>query len=301
MTQLLSLQHGCVSRRQLLTAGLTRGQIEHRLDRGRLEPVHRGVYTVAGVPDVPLRREAAALLACGPAAVLGLLTAARMWKLFPAPSDASPIDVLLTDGNRGRTRAGIELHRTATITGADRRVLLGLPVTSPVRTLVDVATLDCVSDRRLERALDEALGLRITSIAKLTVAIAAHPGRPGISRVRELLAQRQGSTVTRTDAEERFLALIREAGLPDPQMQAPIAGFEVDAYWPEARFVVEFDSYRWHMLRGNFERDRRKDRALQGLGLLVSRVTWEQMRDERLKVATDIATALARRMRTRSW
>lgn len=262
MTQLLSLQHGCVSRRQLLTAGLTRGQIEHRLDRGRLEPVHRGVYTVAGVPDVPLRREAAALLACGPAAVLGLLTAARMWKLFPAPSDASPIDVLLTEGNRGRTRAGIELHRTATITAADRRVLLGLPVTSPVRTLVDVATLDCVSDRRLERALDEALGLRITSIAKLTGAIAAHPGRSGISRV---------------------------------------AGFEVDAYWPEARFVVEFDSYRWHMLRGNFERDRRKDRALQGRGLLVSRVTWEQMRDERLKVATDIATTLARRMRTRSW
>lgn len=297
LAQLLGLQHGCVSRRQLLAAGLTQSQIQTRIERGQLEPVHRGVYTAAAIPDVPLRREAAALLACGPSAVLGLMTAASVWKILPPQPSSTPIDVALAAGSRGRVVAGIALRQAKTLTDAQIRAHRGLPVTSPERTLLDIATLDELSERRLERALDEALALRITSATKLAGLLAENYGRRGRARLARLLAHRQASTVTRSDAEEMFLGLIRQAGLPDPQMGAAIAGFTVDAYWPQARFAVEIDGYQWHTTWTNFNRDRRKDRALQRLGIQVSRVTWWHMKDEALQLIAEIATALALRTR----
>lgn len=297
LSQLLEAQHACVSRRQLLAAGLTDNQIRTRTTRHQLELVHLGVYTAAGIPELPLRLEAAALLACGPAAVLGLLTAAEMWKLLPPPPGPSRVSVLVTAGSRGRSLAGIDLHRTTTLTTGDIRHLHGLPLTSPERTLIDLASLDAVGDRQLEHALDEALGRRITSLTKLTDAIAGHRSQPGAARLKRQIAARTTSTITKSDFEARFLKLIRQAGLPDPQTQARFGVFEVDAYWPHARFAVEFDSYQWHRVKTNFERDRRKDRTLQRLGIQVTRITWSQMRNDALELIADIATTIAQRAR----
>jgi very-short-patch-repair endonuclease len=249
----------------------------------------------AGV-EVADQRETAAVLAVGDPVALCGLTAAALWRL-PAGADPGGPVQLVIPADRVVRRPGLEVRRARALAQRDIRRIKGLPVTSPERTLLDIAMLDTVSERELDRALDEALALRITSVSKLTTLLAERHGRPGRARLAGLLAQRQGSTATRSEAEERFLALIRAAGLPTPVMQAAIAGFTVDAYWPQARFVVEIDGYQWHTVLSNFNRDRRKDRALQLLGIQVSRVTWGQMEGEAMQLIAEIATTLALRMR----
>ncbi len=259
--------------------------------------MHAGVYSLmpAGV-EVPHQRETAAVLAIGNPVALCGLTAAALWRLGLHTEAGEPVHVIVP-AHRDACRPGLKVHRARGLIRRDIRRIQGLPVTSPERTLLDIATFDTLSERRLERALDEALALRITSVSKLTTVLAASRGRRGRARLAGLLAGREGSTVTRSEAEERFLALIRAAGLPTPQMQAAIAGFAVDAYWPQARFVVEIDGYQWHTVLSNFHRDRRKDRALQRLGIQVSRVTWGQMEGEAIQLIAEIATTLALRMR----
>lgn len=210
LAQLLAAQHGCVARRQLLAAGLSHSQIQTRLARGQLQPIHRGVYTAAGMLGLPLRLEAAALLACGPAATLARMTAARLWRLTP-PCRAIAVELSLATGERGRTRKGIEIRQTATLTRKDIRFRHGLPVTSPERSLIDIAALLTVSTRQLEQALDEALGQRLTTLAKLSGRIAANPTQPGAARLEHLLDVRTTSTITKREAEARFLELIRRA------------------------------------------------------------------------------------------
>lgn len=301
LAQLLGAQHACVARRQLLAAGLTRSQIQTRIERGQLEAIHQGVYTAAGIRDAPLRREAAALLACGPAAALAGTTAARMWKLIPpsaaTPPSSEPVQVVLAAGRRGRSRTGIEVHRSRTLTAKDVRHVDGLPVTSPERTLIDLAIPGVLTDRQLERALDEALAQRITTLPRIKDRVGKNPTLPGTARTRRLLAGRGSSAITDSDAEELFLSLIRQAGLPHPQAQARLDGFVVDFYWPEAKFAVEVDGYRWHQLKTNFERDRHKDRALLRRGIQTTRITWQQLQDDALQLMVDIATTLDRRTR----
>lgn len=178
----------------------------------------------------------------------------------------------------------------------DIRFRQGLPVTSPERSLIDIAALLTLSTRQLEQALDEALGQRLTTLAKLSGRIAANPTQPGAARLEHLLDVRTTSTITKREAEARFLELIRRARLPDPQTQAKIDDvFTVDAYWPQARFAIEYDSYQWHVLKTNFDRDRRKDRALQKLNIESRRVTWQQMTTDTLELIADVAATIARR------
>lgn len=297
LSEICARQRGLVTRRQLLSAGVSSATIDTLVSRRRLHRIHAGVYSLApaGV-EIPHQRETAAVLAIGDPVALCGLTAAALWKLGVHEKPGEPVHVVVP-AHRDPRRPDVRVHRVRRVTQHDIRQVQGLPVTSPERTLLDIATLDWLSERQLERALDEALALRVTSTDKLTTLIAGSRGRRGRARLARLLAQRQGSTVTRSHAEERFLELIRAAGLPTPQMQAAIAGFTVDAYWPQARFVVEIDGYQWHAVFSNFDRDRRKDRALQRLGIQVSRVTWGQMEDEAMQLIAEIATTLALRMR----
>jgi very-short-patch-repair endonuclease len=293
--QIADAQHGLVSRRQLLLAGLTRHMIQTRLEREQLRPAHQGVYVVAQLSDRQSGREAAALLACGPRAVLSHFTAARWWKLVPAHADEL-VDVLIPRaGGRGRSRTGIRVHRTTSLPANQIRRIQGLPLTSPERALLDIAPR--LSPRQLERALDEGLALRITSRTKLETLVAASDGHHGVPPLIPLLDSRRSPTLTHSQIEEHLLSLIRAAGLPDPILQAQLHGFSIDAYWPEARYAVEVDGYPWHTVKTNFERDRRKDRILQQHGIQVTRTTGDQLRDEPLQLVAHIAQTLALRSR----
>src|SRR2546423_6748271 len=146
---LATRKHGVVARRQLVALGLGPGAIDHRVARGRLHPVHRGVYAV-GHPRLTARGLwMAAVLACGPGALLSHRSAAALWGF--QSTAAMRIDVS-APGRRGRP--GIVLHRVGSVHDEDRGKCHGVPVTAVPRTLLDLAGL--VSPDQLPRALEQA-------------------------------------------------------------------------------------------------------------------------------------------------
>jgi very-short-patch-repair endonuclease len=285
-------QRGRVSRRQLLAAGISKAMIETRLAGGSLRRVHLGVYAVGHDAPIPLGAETAALLAVGPDAVLSHETAAALWRLRPPPPEGSPVHITLLSSGVGR-RAGLVLHRTRSLAQRDVGVRERLPLTSPARTLLDLAAT--LRTRELERAIDEALTTRIATGSQLADLLARTPAqRKGRRQLAALLEHRRGSTITRSDAEEVLLDLVRTAALPDPECNVALHGFTFDAVWRADRIVVEVDSYQFHMSKFAFARDRRKDAVLRQAGWEVMRITWDQLEHEPYAVVARLATTLAR-------
>jgi len=291
LAQLAAAQRGLANRRQLLAAGLSPRQIQVRLAREQLRTVHRGVYAVGRGQEPEWFRETAALLACGDHAALSHLAAIRLWGLLPLPPDTE-IDVTTVGGWGGRTQSGVRAHRSHTLTTRQVRQLDGLPVTAPERTLLDASLL--LTERQLERALDEALARRLTSLTKLAEQLVRHRGHAGSGSLRAMVEARRFSTATESEAEERFLALMREAGLPTPRTQVEMHGFRVDVYWPQARLAVEIDGLQWHnRTKKSFERDRRKQQVLQEHEIEVARTTWEQITGKQLQLVAHVSGRLA--------
>ena len=178
-----------------------------------------GVSTRWVIPHAqPFGRETAALLAVGPKAVLSHQSAAFVWGIVPAPPDDVPVDVLVP-ARHVRRRLGIVAHRTTRLDRSEARICQGLPVTSPARTLRDIA--GTVTMRELERAVDEALVRRIVRLQQLRAAVARDKGRRGGPILAALLEHRGNTTITRSQAEERMLELVRAAGFPPPETQRP--------------------------------------------------------------------------------
>ncbi len=253
-----------------------------------LFPEHSGVYGVGPPLQVEFGRETSALLACGDDAVLSHHSAAVVWRILPADPTA-PVEVLGT--KRKGAQSGITIHHTLHLDRIDVRIRDGVPVTSPARTIVDNA--GDLTDRELERALDEALVQNLVRLNQIADALDRLPGRTGTKRLRHLIAAHRELTLTRSELEELFLELIRRAGLPQPQVNVRVHGFLVDFYWPEQRVVFELDGYRFHSTRGAFERDHRKDAILKRAGIDVNRVTWLQLTKEPLAIVAQVALRLS--------
>ncbi len=283
-------QRGRVRRSQLLAAGIGQNAIDRMVARGQLHREHRAVYAVAPPLEVPLGSETAALLACPEGALLSHRSAAEVWRLV-TPSD-HPIDVLIA-GRQAGAPAGVRVHRTRSLLPGDMRIRGGLPVTSPARTISDLAA-GALNARQVERALDEALVSRILHPAQLQGVLSRSTGRRGASLLRSLLARGGQTTLTRSQTEELFLSLVRQAGLPPPLVNTRLHGYEVDFLWPEQGLVVEIDTYRYHGTPAAFERDRRKAAVLTAAGLRVIRATGEQLEHEPLQALVAIGQTLAR-------
>ncbi len=282
-------QHGVVSRAQLHVVGLTRNAVEVRIRNGRLHRVHRGVYAV-GHPRLSLRgRFWAAVLATG--GVLSHRSAAAAWDLLPAPSR-----VEVTTLRRSASVAAIVVHRSRTLAETDRTTTQadGLPVTTVTRTLVDLA--DVLSAHRVERVLHRAEQLRLLDARALTDRLAALPGRRAVALHRglERLAVAEPD-LSRSELEERFLALVATSDLPRPELNVHLHGYEVDALWRPQRLVVELDGAATHLTPTAFERDRRRDAELQVAGYAVVRVTWRQVTREPTAVAATLRALLGGR------
>lgn len=281
-------QLGVVTRGQLVAAGLGPGAIARRRRLGHLHPVHRGVYLVGHRALAPGARELAALHALGVGAVLSDVTAARWWRLLTPAGIEAEICVTVAGRNPG-PRAGIRVRRTATLDVRDTRRLGLLRLTSPARTLVDLAA--ALPPRELEQALAQGERLRIVSRAEVRGALERAGRRRGVRRLRDLLAG-DDPAFTRSQAEELLLGLIRRAELPRPLPNARIAGLEVDFLWPRERLVIEVDGYRYHGDRLAFEADRRRDALLGARGYRVLRFTWRQLRSEPHATVARVAMAL---------
>lgn len=271
VVRLAAGQHGVVTRRQLLGAGLTARVVDRLVRTGGLRTVHRGVYEVGPVSP-PRATLMAAVLACGPSATLSHQSAAGLWEILP-PRSTPPVHVTIRRGNR--QPPDVRLHRSRTLLAEEVTVRDGIPVTVPSRTLLDLAAAGA-RPRTLERALAEALSRRHLTLDHVRATLARHRGRSGSSRLRAVLDDGPPA-LTRSEAEERFLALIRKAGAPPAETNVRVGDLEVDFFWPAERLVVEVDGFSYHGSRRAFERDRRRDAELAALGLRVVRVTWRQL------------------------
>jgi very-short-patch-repair endonuclease len=230
----------------------------------------------------------AAVLACGEGCAVSHRSAAVLWHLLEASDDAE-INVTVP-GPGSRRRPGLRIHTSRRLSPQDLRHLRGLPVTTPGRTLIDLA--DVASPRELERATHEALTRRLLNARRLRTELDQYRGRRGIGRLKKLLDDGDPTTITRSEAEERFLTLVRAAGLPAPEINVRIHGHEVDFLWRDQGLVVEVDGFRFHSTRDAFERDRQRDAELQGAGLRVLRVTWRQLVDLPYATLTHVVRAL---------
>lgn len=255
---------------------------------GRLHRIHRGVYAVGHTADAPLAREAAALLACGDGAVLSHRSAGALWGLADRP--VAVVEATIVGRDCG-ARPGVRVRRARRIADEDVLMRSGLRVTSPARTLVDLAAV--LGERGLRRAVNEALVAGLADEGDLQAALVRSPGRRGGPRVRRLLAETYGPSITRSEAERRLLELLALAGLSTPETNVKVGGYEVDVLWRAERLVVEVDGYAFHGTRTAFERDRLRDAELQASGLAVLRVTWRQIVDTPETTVARIARVLA--------
>jgi very-short-patch-repair endonuclease len=249
--------------------------------------------TVPPLAMPPLAREHAAVLACGPGAFLSHHSAAAVWGIRPAQAPGTTVHVTVVGREAGRRRPGIDARRTVALDRRDRRKREGVPIVSAARALLDIAP--DLAERDIERAFDEALVLNLITLPGVQAMLERYPGRPGSAILRELADPEHNTTATRSQAEERLLALVRKAGLPTPETNVRIGRYTADFFWRRERVIVEVDGYRFHRGRAAFERDRRRDAEHQDAGILVIRVTWRQLEREPEVFLVRLARALALR------
>jgi len=269
---------------QLLSLGASRDQIDDRIKRRHLHPIHRGVYLVGPIPP-QYAYEQAALLALGREAALSHATALYLWHLIP--SLPTSIDVTIPP-HKTAHRARLVIHR-APLERKDIRRRHGLALTSPPRTILDVAaTWD-----ELESLVAEAHYRHLASDQELRAQLERNPHKPGAPRLRAILQLPGGAQRTRSPAEREMVSLLRAAGLTGFEANARIHGYEVDVLFRDHDLVIEVDGYDAHSGRVAFERDRLKRATLTAHGLAVMAVTGRQIRDDPQGVLARILSALA--------
>jgi very-short-patch-repair endonuclease len=270
LIELAGRQHGCVARRQLLALGYADRAIAHRVAGERLVQLFDGVYAVAPVLGGERTRWMAATLTTA-WSVLSHASAAAAWRFRPFET---AFDVVTRPGNGGpEKKDGVLVCRSRTLAG-NATMLDGIPITTPERTLIDIAP--CLGDRALARAVREACRLELTTPSAVFVALARHRGRRGTRRLHAAVSRYSGLPLhrTRSDAEALALELIRDAGRPRPELNERIAGEEADLSWPSWRLIVELDGPQYHL---DASEDLRKQRIWEGAGWIVHRLSTDDV------------------------
>jgi hypothetical protein len=286
--RLAAAQHWALARRQLLALGLTGRQICHRVTTGALRPVHRGVYAY-GRPELQERgRFQAAVLAYGPHAHLSHRSAAVFWGLTET---RPPLPEVTVAGAAHRRQRGLIVHRTRCLTDDDAAIVDGIPVTSVARTLVDLA--GPLTPTRLARAIEQADRTGLLDLRAVVAAAERVSGRRNLARLRRVLATYDDAPPVRSEWERRFVDAVVAASLPRPQVNATVAGLEVDMLWPQWGLIVELDSRSYHADPRSFENDRLRDARLSRAGYRVLRVTYRRFTDDLEAVLDDIRALAA--------
>jgi very-short-patch-repair endonuclease len=284
-------QHGVVAHFQLIALGITRDAIRHRIRTGHLHRLHPGVYAVGHRQLKPAAYRAAAVLACGPTAVLSHRSAAAHWGLRPASQAKHDVTI---PGTSRQPRRSIHIHRTRLLHPDDITTHDNIPITTVPRTIIDFAATS--DNTQTARVIDQAERLELFDLAALDAALARNTHRKGAKTVKQLLTAYRDPADTRSPPEDDFLDLIRSAGLPEPQVNVELEGYIVDFYWPAHRLVVEVDGYDYHNTRRRFESDRRRDAKLGVKSVRVVRYTKRRILDERIAVIEEM-TAFTRNLK----
>jgi very-short-patch-repair endonuclease/predicted transcriptional regulator of viral defense system len=292
LARLASIQHGVVGTWQLLILGYTSRQIARNVASGRLHRLHRGVYAVGHTRLTRKARWMAAVLSCGPDAVLSHRAAAALHGLRPAPKGG--IDVTVCGGNR--SRPGIYVHNVRKLDPADCTMIDGIPITTLERTLLDYA--EVAGEQWTRLAIEAAQRQDRLDLEPYRTMLARNPGRHG--RIPLLAAMSQVSDEapwTQSEPERRLLAGLRARGLPEPSTNVLVQGELVDFHWQRERLVVEVDGDFWHKTPAAREANRRRDVKLQLGGQMVARFSDHLVMRELNRALDEIEALLARRRR----
>ena len=288
ITAIARAQQGSASRQQLLAAGIDRRAIDRRIRSGALIRKHPAVYQLGYANLAKFADETAALLACGPMAMLAGHSATTLWTL--RPGTARPIHILVPDEHFGtRGLDGVIVHRSRILEPRDIRTHRDLPVTSPARTVLDVAAT--LPDRDLGYIVNEGLTRGLLTEADIYEILRRAGRHPGRHTLTNLMANWTG-TLTESQAQRQLLELIREAGLPLPESEVPLLEYRVDMLWRDLNLVVEVDGYGAHGTRSAFERDRRRDARLKTAGFTVIRFTAREIEHDPLAVIAQLAQTI---------
>jgi hypothetical protein len=287
---LVGRQHGVIARSQLFSLGFSKSAIEHRVRTGRLHAVRRGVYAV-GRPQITREgRWMAAVLACGPEAMLSHRSAAALWGF--GEEHPGYIEISVRRHSKPR-HPGIRTHDRPGLWNRDIGTHLGVPVTTPVRTFLDLATV--TGPKTLERAINEADKLDVIDADSLRRALEDHPGQPGICLLRHVL-DKDTFRLSDDELERLFRPLAAAAGLPIPLTKHMVNRFEVDFFWPDLGLVVETDGWRYHRTPSAQTRDALRFQVHVAAGLTPLRFSHWQVKHEPRHVE-DILTKTAANLR----
>jgi very-short-patch-repair endonuclease len=279
------VQHGVVTREQLLALGLGKAAIAHRVGIGLLHPIHAGVYAVGHRPVSPYAYAMAAVLACGDGAALSHRSAATLWGVERAWRQ--PLEVT---ARAARRRPNLRIHRSRTLGARDITEHFGIPVTTPARTVLDNAPR--LTDAALARAVNDLRLAGYLKLGELTEFLARQSPTAAAKRLRQHTAQR---APTRSEFEDAFRAFAERYRLPELLVNTHVAGHEADVFFPAHRLVIELDGWDYHSDRAQFEVDRNRDADLLAAGVATVRLTWERMHLTPDEEAARLHRILARR------
>jgi hypothetical protein len=281
--ELAGRQHGLLARRDLLALGFGPRSIEHRVTKGRLHLVMRGVYAVGWPGMTQERRWMAAVLACGDGAALGHRSAAALWGIGKQRHGRVDVSVRRRCLHR---RDGLKVRSRLSLPERDVTVHRGIPVTTPVRTLVDLAAE--VGWRTIERAVNDADKRDLVDPETLREALDGYRGVPGVRLLRAVL-DKHTFRLSDMDLEVLFRPIARSAGLPEPLTKQMVNDYEVDFHWPELGLVVETDGLRYHRTPSSQSRDQRRDQTHTASGLTTLRFSHYQVKHEPTYVRSVLA------------
>ena len=290
IAELAACQHGVLGRAQLVALGFRRGAIDYRIRRRRLHQVFRGAYSVSPIVSGMGRWKAAAL-AIGPDSVLSHPSGAALWAMRPSFGRIVHVTIPRAIGRR----EGLRFHRSL-LPADERTEVEGIPVTTPGRTLLDLAGV--LSRPQLEQAVGRTEALRLTHTLPLHALLDRYPRRPGIANLRGLLAKGDRG-VAEPGLEEAFLAFVATLGFPRPELNVWLRlgdhWIKADCLWREERLIVELDSRTHHHTVRAFERDRDRDRRALVAGWSTIRVTWRMLDLQSGELERDLTRLLSAR------
>lgn len=282
-------QWGYITRAQLFALGLSASDIKYRVAIGRLIPVHAGVYAVGYLNRTPIARACAAVLACGGRAALSHGSGATLWQFYKYWDE--PFEV--TVAGAGRRREGIKIHRSRVLLRRDVTIQLGVRVTSPARTALDIAPR--LTDERLGRVINDGLRGPYLHRDDLADVVRRNPTHPGAKRLRRFVDD--DGAPTNSPLEDDFVEFARRYGLPEPVTNTYLFGYEIDVLYPAERVIVEVDGHRFHSDRDSFERDRERDVVMLAADYVTVRITKNRMKHAAVREASRLNTILQARRR----
>jgi hypothetical protein len=285
-------QHGVVSRSQLLELEIHPSLMKRWVNAGHLHRVYRAVYAVGHRRITWEGQRMAAVLACGPGAFLSHTPAGQLQRIVERRLRTA-MHVSLT-GRADRSPAGIVTHRPRNLDARDTRRFLNIPVTTPTRTVWDLATM--LSPRETRRAFARAEKLDLLDRSRLGSLIASNPSHKGAGVIRALLGEAAlPLDRTRSWLEDLFVFICSEHNLPLPLVNVGLLGYEADFLWPDAKFIVEADGGD-HLDRAQRDRDNERDATHGRAGHLIRRYSSTAMGRED-EVAAEVLSILRERLR----